>query len=80
MASYPVSVAWNRSGIRAAHPATDAGYADNSPADTNDTDEGRGHNRRVDLVLLSPDALKSEPSASPASVKTPAVTVTSDRK
>ena len=28
-------------------------YADNSPTDTNDTDEGRAHNRRVNLVLLT---------------------------
>jgi chemotaxis protein MotB len=40
-----------------------AGYADNAPADTNDTEEGRSHNRRVDLVLLSPGALRSEPPA-----------------
>jgi len=38
-----------------------AGYADHSPADTNDTDEGRSHNRRVDLVLLAPEAMKREP-------------------
>ena len=30
-----------------------AGYAENAPTDANDTDEGRAHNRRVDLVLLS---------------------------
>lgn len=41
-----------------------AGYAENSPADTNDTEEGRAHNRRVDLVLLSAGALTSEPTAS----------------
>jgi chemotaxis protein MotB len=40
-----------------------AGYAENAPADTNDTEEGRAHNRRVDLVILSAEALKSEPSA-----------------
>jgi len=39
-----------------------AGYAENSPADTNDTEEGRAHNRRVDLVLLSAGALTSEPT------------------
>jgi chemotaxis protein MotB len=32
-----------------------AGFADNVPSDTNDTEEGRAHNRRVDLVLLSVD-------------------------
>jgi chemotaxis protein MotB len=30
-----------------------AGYADTSPVDSNDTPEGRGHNRRVDLVILN---------------------------
>ena len=49
-----------------------AGYAENSPADTNDTEEGRAHNRRVDLVLLSAGALTSEP---PASVNPTPVTV-----
>ncbi|MBS1857784.1 MAG: flagellar motor protein MotB, partial [Acidobacteria bacterium] len=39
------------------------GYAENAPADTNDTEEGRAHNRRVDLVLLSPDAARNEPAA-----------------
>ncbi len=38
-----------------------AGYAENAPADTNDTDEGRAHNRRVDLVLLTLEGLRSEP-------------------
>jgi chemotaxis protein MotB len=50
-----------------------AGYAENAPADTNDTEEGRAHNRRVDLVLLSAGGLSSEP---PVSVVTPPVTVT----
>ncbi|HEY2016504.1 MAG TPA: flagellar motor protein MotB [Bryobacteraceae bacterium] len=40
-----------------------AGYAENAPCDTNDTDEGRSHNRRVDLVVLSADAMKSEPQS-----------------
>jgi chemotaxis protein MotB len=51
-----------------------AGYAENSPVDTNDTEEGRAHNRRVDLVLLSAGGLTSEPTLS---VITPAMTVTS---
>jgi chemotaxis protein MotB len=38
-----------------------AGYAENAAADTNDTDEGRAHNRRVDLVLLTLEGLKNEP-------------------
>ena len=49
-----------------------AGYAENSPSDTNDTEEGRAHNRRVDLVLLSAGALTAEPQAS---VNTTPVTV-----
>jgi chemotaxis protein MotB len=39
------------------------GYAENAPVDTNDTEEGRAHNRRVDLVVLSTEAQKSEPVA-----------------
>jgi chemotaxis protein MotB len=30
-----------------------AGYAETSPVDSNDTPEGRAHNRRVDLVILN---------------------------
>jgi len=37
------------------------GYAENAPEDTNETEEGRAHNRRVDLVVLSTEAQKSEP-------------------
>lgn len=48
-----------------------AGYADNSPADTNDTDEGRAHNRRVDLVLLSAGGQNSEPQPVVISVTSP---------
>jgi len=42
-----------------------AGYAENAPADTNDTEEGRAHNRRVDLVILSAEGMKSEPIVIP---------------
>ncbi|MCX6627571.1 MAG: OmpA family protein [Candidatus Solibacter sp.] len=51
-----------------------AGYAENVPADTNDTEEGRAHNRRVDLVLLS-GGLTSEAPAPAISAVTPAVAV-----
>ena len=30
-----------------------AGYADTVPVATNDTEEGRAHNRRVDIVILN---------------------------
>jgi chemotaxis protein MotB len=50
-----------------------AGYAETAPVDTNDTAEGRAHNRRVDIVILNQQALIGEPgklagaaSASPA--------------
>ena len=36
-----------------------AGYADTLPVDTNETAEGRAHNRRVDLVIMSQLAMKS---------------------
>ena len=34
-----------------------AGYADTSPLESNDTPEGRMHNRRVDLVILNDTVL-----------------------
>ena len=40
-----------------------AGYAENAPADTNQTEEGRAHNRRVDMVILSAESLAGEPGA-----------------
>jgi chemotaxis protein MotB len=38
-----------------------AGYGENAPVDSNETEEGRAHNRRVDVVVLSAEALKTEP-------------------
>jgi len=49
-----------------------AGYAENSPSDSNETDEGRAHNRRVDLVVLSAEALKAEPPDAPDQPVSPA--------
>jgi chemotaxis protein MotB len=40
-----------------------AGYAENVPVDSNETEEGRARNRRVDIVLLSGEGLRSEPVA-----------------
>ena len=34
-----------------------AGYADTAPLDSNDTQEGRAHNRRVDIVILNQRAI-----------------------
>jgi chemotaxis protein MotB len=42
-----------------------AGYAENAPSDSNETEEGRAHNRRVDVVVLSAEAMKAEPSSEP---------------
>ena len=39
-----------------------SGYADIAPVATNDTEEGRMKNRRVDIVILSMLASKSEPA------------------
>jgi chemotaxis protein MotB len=38
-----------------------AGYANNAPADSNDTEEGRSRNRRVDVVVLNATGLRAEP-------------------
>ncbi len=38
-----------------------AGYAEYRPAASNDTDEGRARNRRVDIVVLSPLSAQQEP-------------------
>jgi chemotaxis protein MotB len=48
-----------------------AGYAETSPVDTNDTEEGRGHNRRVDIVILDQKALVKEPLAVAAKMPPP---------
>jgi chemotaxis protein MotB len=40
-----------------------AGFGENAPVDTNETEEGRAHNRRVDLVVLSAEVLNGEPPA-----------------
>ena len=37
------------------------GYAENAPVDTNETEDGRARNRRVDLVVLSTEGQKAEP-------------------
>jgi chemotaxis protein MotB len=42
-----------------------AGYADNIPVGSNETEEGRAHNRRVDVVILGSKGLVSEPAAAP---------------
>jgi chemotaxis protein MotB len=41
-----------------------AGYADTAPVDSNDSEEGRAHNRRVDIVILAQQILMKSPSAS----------------
>ena len=41
-----------------------AGYADTAPLDSNDTPEGRAHNRRVDIVIVNQRVLVNEPPGS----------------
>ncbi len=38
-----------------------AGYADTAPVASNDTDEGRSKNRRVDLIILNQQGIVAEP-------------------
>ena len=40
-----------------------AGYADTAPVESNETEEGRAANRRVDVVILNHQGLWAEPSA-----------------
>jgi chemotaxis protein MotB len=43
-----------------------AGYADSMPVDSNDTEEGRAHNRRVDVVILNQQVImKNSQSVEP---------------
>jgi chemotaxis protein MotB len=51
-----------------------AGYAENAPVESNDTAEGRARNRRVELVLLSAEAMKVEQRNAPAPAPAPAAT------
>jgi chemotaxis protein MotB len=50
-------------------PATQlaiAGYADNKPLDSNETEQGRSRNRRVDIVILNKLGYETEPGPSAA--------------
>ena len=54
-----------------------AGYADTTPVDSNDTELGRAHNRRVDIVILAqrvdlnPALAVEPPRPSPTAHKQP---------
>jgi chemotaxis protein MotB len=48
-----------------------AGYADTAPVESNDTEEGRQRNRRVDMVVLNETGVKGEPERMPAPVQNP---------
>jgi chemotaxis protein MotB len=41
------------------------GYADTVPIESNDTEEGRAKNRRVDIVLATPAGMRVEPGQAP---------------
>jgi chemotaxis protein MotB len=42
-------------------PMAIAGYGEIAPADTNETEEGRARNRRVDLIILNRVGVEMEP-------------------
>jgi chemotaxis protein MotB len=48
-----------------------AGYADTVPVESNDTEVGRAHNRRVDVVILNEFGLGPEPKAAPPATVNP---------
>jgi chemotaxis protein MotB len=47
------------------------GYADTAALDSNDTEQGRGRNRRVDIVIFSAIGLRAEPRPSAPTSATP---------
>jgi len=51
-----------------------AGYAETAPVDTNETEEGRARNRRVDLIILNERGVLGEPEKAPATTQTPSST------
>jgi chemotaxis protein MotB len=48
-----------------------AGYADNAPVASNDTEAGRARNRRVDVVILNEQGMMGEPEKASAADKPP---------
>lgn len=40
-----------------------SGYADSKPVDSNETEEGRARNRRVDILIMNERGILSEPAA-----------------
>jgi chemotaxis protein MotB len=52
-----------------------AGYADNAPLDSNESEKGRARNRRVDIIILNEQGVMGEPAkaeiAKPAAAKEP---------
>ncbi len=57
-----------RFGIPGARLAA-VGYADTVPVDTNDTEDGRARNRRVDIAVLNENSFTREPTASAVGAK-----------
>ena len=49
-----------------------AGYAETVPVESNDSEEGRAHNRRVDIVILNDYGLSPEPNGTAAAASPPA--------
>ena len=57
-----------------------AGYADTDPLDSNETEEGRAHNRRVDVVILNQSVLMKDPAKDPAGAEPPPAPPTQPQK
>jgi chemotaxis protein MotB len=60
-----------------------AGYADTTPIDSNETEEGRQKNRRVDIIILNERGVQGEPERAPpppAESKNPKPAVSAAKK
>ena len=60
-----------QSGVNGAQICKVSGYADTAPLAANNTEAGRGLNRRVDIIVLNEQGMKGEPAKLESKAATP---------